>query len=87
MPISRREFEGGELDPSLLLIEFLRSNADYAYTVEELQSELAETGIDLTVEKMQDILNSLKNRGRIEAKTRYGVVYYIYSKRIGFRPS
>lgn len=87
MPISRREFESGELDPSLLLIEFLRSNPDYAYTAKELIGELASKGMDLTKEEMQNALSSLENRGRIESKIIHGVVYYICSKTMGFRPS
>ena len=87
MPISRSKFESGELDPSLFLVEFLRSNPDYAYTMEELIEKLASKGIDLTAEKVESILRLLESRGRIESKMKYGVVYYIYSKRIGFRPS
>ena len=86
MPISRREFEGGKLDPSLLIIGFLRSNADYAYTVEELLEELVSRGMDLTAEDMQGILRSLEKQDKIEAKMMRGVVYYIYRKpRLGFR--
>ncbi len=87
MPISRSEFESGELDPSLLIIDFLHSNPDYAYTVEELLEQLASSGIDLTGEEMQSILKSLESRGRIEVKTIDAVIYYIYSKALGFRPS
>jgi|Deesub1362A_J573_1020465.scaffolds.fasta_scaffold00246_2 acetate kinase len=87
MPISRREFESGELDPGLLLIEFLRSNSDYAYTLDELVRELGSKGIHMTGEDLRNILRSLEHRGRIESKIKYGVVYYIYRKTIGFRPS
>ena len=86
MPISRREFESGELDPSLLIIEFLRSNPDNAYTMEELMEELASRGVNLTTGEMQNILDSLEKREKIEAKASIGVVYYIYRKpRLGFR--
>jgi hypothetical protein len=87
MPISRGEFEKGELDPGLLILEFLRSNPDYAYILEELIGELAKRGMDLTAEEAQSILSSLESRGRVEAKTIHGMVYYIYSKALGFRPS
>ena len=87
MPISRREFESGEPDPSLLLTELLRSDPDCAYAVEELMDELASRGMDLTAEEVQSILGSLEDRGKVESKVRYGMVYYICSKRIGFRSS
>ncbi len=87
MPISRKEFETGELDLSFLIIDFLRTNSDDAYNVEELVAELALKGMSLTVEKVQTILSSLESRGRVQTQTRDGVVYYIYSRRIGFRPS
>lgn len=87
MPISRREFESGELDLSLLLIGFFHSNPDYAYTVEELIGELVSRGVSLSEEEMRNALSSIEARGRIESKTlRGGVVYYIYSKPgLGFR--
>ncbi|MBE0415691.1 MAG: hypothetical protein IBX36_04025 [Dehalococcoidia bacterium] len=86
MPISRDEFERGELDPSLFIVDFLRSSPDYAYTLEELIAELASRGMDLAEEDLQDILSSLETRGRIESKTRRSMVYYIYRKpKLGFR--
>jgi len=87
MPISRKEFESGELNLSLLIIDFLHSNPDYAYTVEELVEELVSRGTDLTAEKVQTVLSSLENRGRVEVKEIHGVIYYIYNKAMGFRPS
>ncbi len=86
MPSGRKEFESGELDPSLLLIEFLRSNPDCYYILEELIVELASRGINVKTEEMQDILQSLEKQDKVEAKTRTGVVYYIYQKlSLGFR--
>jgi len=82
MPISREEFEGNEVD---LVLEFFRSNANYAYTLEELVEELASRGVNLEQKDLQDILYSLEERGRIEPKTKRGVVYYIYRKpKLGF---
>jgi len=85
MPINRREFESGEPEPSLLVTGFLRSNPDYAYTMEELVSEVASREVDLTVEEVQSILGFLEAKGTVESKTVHGVAYYIYRKVIGFR--
>ncbi len=78
MPINRSEFEKGELDPSFLLEEFLRSNSDSAYTVEELIVELASKRMALTAEEVQNILSSLETRERVRAKAVRDMVYYIY---------
>ena len=83
MPISRSEFESGELDPGILIMDFLRSNPDYAYTVYELLEQLASNGVNLTDVEIEEILKSLESRGRIKAKAKSGVVYYIYNKTIG----
>ncbi len=87
MPISRSEFESGELDPGLLLIEYLRSNPDYAYTLDELKEYLISRGVHLTTEELGNVLNTLESRGRVELKVVVGVLYYIYRKTISFRPS
>jgi len=97
MPISRREFEKAELDPSLLIEEFLRSKADYAFTLRELMDELASRytlkelmsgliskGAEFTEEGLQKTLNSLEERGRIESTTIGHMVYYTYRETIGF---
>lgn len=86
MPISRKEFESGELDPSLLIIEFLSSNPDYAYSLEELVEWLASRGVNVKVEELRAILRSLEEQEKVEVKMKVGMVYYIYRKpRLGFR--
>ena len=85
MPISRREFEKGERDASLLVEEFLRANADCAFTLVELVGEMASRGMDLTQERVQSILNLLEAGGRIESEARYGEVYYSCYGITGFR--
>jgi len=85
MPISRSDFESGELDPSLLLTEYLRSTPDYAYTLDELKEYLISRGVHLTTEELGNVLNTLESRGRVESKVVVGVLYYIYRKTIGFR--
>ncbi len=86
MPISLSEFEGGELDISFLILNFLRSSSDYAYTIGELVTQLESEGANLTNEEMKSVLRSLENAGKIEAKAMGGIVYYIYRKpSLGFR--
>lgn len=88
MPISRSEFDSGEPDPSLLVTEFLRSNHDYAYTMEELLAELALKGVSFTLEEVKSILSFLEKQEKVEVKMMRGMVYYIYRKpSLGFRPS
>lgn len=86
MPITRREFESGELKPNLLIVGFLKANPDYAYTAQELRTELGTKDLTLTLRETRNILRSLVEKETIEAKTIKRVVYYIYHKpRLGFR--
>ena len=85
MPISRREFESGELDAGFMVMDFLRSNSDDAYTADELV-ELISESVDVNKEQMRDILDSLERQGKVEVRVMRGVIYYIYRKsRLGFR--
>jgi hypothetical protein len=86
MPISQDEFENGGLDPGHLIVDFLLSNASKAYTLEELLEHLLSKGIDLAEEDILGVLEELEGRGRIKARKKSGVVYYIY-RYMGFRPS
>ena len=86
MPISRREFGSNESNSVFLVLDFFYSNSDQAYTLEELINELALRGVNLELGELKDILRTLEERGRIESKTKKGVVYYIYHKpKLGFR--
>jgi len=87
MPISRREFESNELDPSFVIEEFLRSDSDNAFTIEDLIVELASNRIPLKRNEVESILKSLENDKRIASKivslnTKSDVVHYIYCKPI-----
>lgn len=76
MPISRQEFEKAERAASLLVEEFMRANSDYAFTLGELVGEMASRGMDLTQERVQNVLSLLEAGGRTESETRDGEVYY-----------
>lgn len=76
MPVSRSEFESGKFELNGLLAEFLHSNADYAYTAEELVQKLASGNVNVTVEEVRNALELLAGRGRVERKTISGMVYY-----------
>ena len=87
MPINRKEFESAELDPSFGLEEFLRSNADSAYNVDELIVYMASKKIALTQKEVQDIMSALEGDGRVNLKIVRDVVYYIYRKPNSYRQS
>jgi hypothetical protein len=84
MPIKRKEFESGEPQPIFAVEEFLRSNPDYAYTVEELIVELAAMRVALKVDELREILSCLETGGKTQSKVINGVLYYVYSRAIGF---
>jgi hypothetical protein len=85
MPISRKEFESAELDPSFLVEEFLRLNSDNAYTVEDIIVELASNRMGLKAEEVREILGTLETEKKVSAKMVRNVVYYIYHKTNGPR--
>ena len=87
MPISRGEFEQGEIDLRLVIIEFLRVNIDSAYTLNEIIEELVSEGIACLEQDVVPVLNALVDNKRIELKSIGGVLYYMYFKALGFRPS
>ena len=80
MPINKIEFEKGGRDPSILLIEFFRSNARIAYNLDELVKVLASIGRKLPAEEVERILLSLEYGGAVESKVIAGVPYYRYRK-------
>ena len=87
MPINRSEFEKGELDPSFVVEEFLRSNPDCAYNVDELIVELASKKMAFVAKEVQDILSTLETDGRVISKMVRDTAYYIYRKPISARLS
>jgi len=87
MPINRSEFEKGELDPSFVVEEFLRYNADYAYDVDELIVQMASKKFAFTEEEMKDILGTLEDNDRLKSNIVRDKTYYIFRKPISSRPS
>jgi len=87
MPISRREFERGRIDPiSYVEDEIFRAYPDTAFTTDEILSISARQGRRISREELNQILAVLIQRGRIEIREMEGVIYYIYLKRpLGFR--
>jgi hypothetical protein len=86
LPISREEFESKLDRPVLLVLEFLRSNMDNAYTSTEVTSELYEVDDQLTDATVQRALDELVVRERAETSVRDGEVYYAYRRWLGLRP-
>ncbi len=87
MPISRREFESSEPQPISVLEEFLRSDPDSAYTVEELIVELAARRVPLTADEVRSILGYLEAGGKAQSKTIQSALYYVYGRSVGFTTS
>lgn len=87
MPISGDEYELGEIDPSLFVLQFLRTNFPNAYTQDELLNILSSGEREVTQEELESMLKQLVEAEKIESKTIRSVVYYRYHKeRLGFRP-
>jgi len=83
MPISRKEFESGEVDATPVVEEFLQRNSDNAYTLDELIVELASMRVPLTRDEMRNILGLLEKGVGLNQKK--GMVWYtIY---VANRPS
>ena len=83
MPISRKEFENAELDPSFLVEEFLRLDPNNAYTVEEIIVDLASKRMALKEKEVMEILNALKSEKKVSTKMVRNILYYIYRKPFG----
>ena len=87
MPISRGEFEQGEIDLRSIVVGFLRTNSDSAFSLEEIIGQLTSEGISSISEEVVIILTELVDKKRVETKSIDGVAYYIYCNIIGFRHS
>lgn len=83
MPISRSEFEMGQVSPELLVVEFLYSDQDQAYSLGELWHALG-SRVALSIDEFQELLSGLVREQRIGSKTISDKLYYICSKRLGF---
>jgi hypothetical protein len=86
MPISSNDFEKSDREPSLLLMDFLRSNPSIAYGFDELLDMLAAKGRKLDREELERILVLLEYGEKIESRVIDGVHYYRYREFSFFRP-
>ena len=86
MPISSSDFEKTDREPSLVLIDFLRSSRLNAYNVDEVVGILASKGRKLAKEEVERMLVKLEYGGRVESKKIAGVPYYRYRDTSFFRP-
>ncbi len=84
MPISRREFERGQWDPSRPVLELFFSDPDRAYTVDDVVKRLASEGLRVSSRRVAATLRSLEERGWIESRVLGRKRYYIRI-RLGFR--
>ena len=78
MPIRRSEFDKGEIDPSLVVLEFFRGQRDLAFPLEEVHEALAKAGINIEIEILRGMVVDLESRGRLESKVVAGRLYYRY---------
>ena len=86
MPINDASFKKNRPDVTATLMEFLRPNFHIAFTLEELVAALADLGVDISAEELEDMLRSLGYGGRIVSKKVGGETYYQFRKVIGFMP-
>lgn len=87
MPISREEYEHGEIDATVYLLQLLRSYSDTAFSAIELSQIAANEGRNMEPAEIADRLNPLVAQATVECKEVGGVLYYIYRRRpLGFRP-
>lgn len=79
MPISRSEFERGEINPYQAVMSFLRLNKDYAWTLEEIQEKVhSQYKLTIGIEELRNFLDELAMKGIIEKKEICGVIYYCW---------
>ena len=86
MPISRSDFDAGELSVEGMLVAFLRDNQDLAFTTIELIEALDAQGVQTRDDELVDALMRLESRERIESKEVAGTRYYCYKRSLDFRP-
>jgi len=84
MPISGGKFERGKPSDLVdLILDFLRTYENSAYSRDEIEKELASRGLSLTTVEIGRVLSLLEGWERVEAKTIDGINYYKYRKILG----
>ena len=78
MPISSNDFEKSDRDPSIVLMDFLRTNPRVAFGMDELVGMLASVGRDLPREEVERMISLFEYGGRVESRAIAGETYYRY---------
>ena len=78
MPISREEFESGQLDLTVPIKRALEANPDFAFSAQEIQERLADiVERNATEAEVAQQLNNLVEEGVVEVKALGGRRWYI----------
>ncbi len=85
MPFSRQLFESAG-DAAQVLLDFLRTNSELAFTADEIAEGLLAEGARLDRAMIDRALIELVATGRVDARLLLGMTCYIYARPIGFRP-
>jgi len=86
MPISGEEYELGEIDPGLFVVQFLHSNFPNAYAKDELLSILGSQRKEISQKELDSAIKRLVEAEKIESKPIRDTAYYRYHKKpLGFR--
>lgn len=86
VPITRDEFDTGELNLDATLLAFLREHSDAAFASNELVFELDAQGIPVSLDDAAAALSRLVERSRVDSKEIAAPIYYSYNRFLGFRP-
>lgn len=85
MPISRRVFESPGDPWSQLVLEFLRANAEEAFTLAQILDGLLDQGFAIVETDLEATLLALVMQGRVGMRLMLGDIYYSYATAIGYR--
>jgi hypothetical protein len=86
MPLTPDEFDAGKRSVVTAIYWFLKSRAPIAFSNEEIMFELGALGVIYALDELDESLNGLEQRGRVESVAVEEKVYYRYPRRVGFRP-
>ena len=85
MPISRNEFESGELDLTVHIMLILELDPESAWSAAELQEDIeGKLGSDFEQQVVLYALAALQTAGKIEHEEIWGVDYYCVTRVMDF---